>query len=65
MDPSQNLVLGVTAGDGTMCMPLDTTLKWIDLTDAERTQMLAQIGPERLHIIDVPMSPEEIAAERG
>lgn len=65
MDPSQNLVLGVTTGDGTMCMPLDTTLSWIDLTDAERMQMLAQIGPERLHIIDVPMSPEEIAAERG
>lgn len=33
MDQTQNLVLGVTAGDGTECMPLDTTLSWIDLTD--------------------------------
>lgn len=44
MDQSQNLVLGVTAGDGTMCMPLDTKLSWIDLTDAERTQLLEMIG---------------------
>lgn len=50
----KNLVLGVTTGDGTMCMPLDTTLAWLDLTDAERTQMLEQIGPERLHKIDIP-----------
>lgn len=58
MDRSQNLVLGVTAGDGTMCMPLDTTLLWIDLTDAERTQMRKQIGPERLQSIPLPVDVE-------
>ena len=54
MNPRKHLVLGVTTGDGTMCMPLDTTLSWLDLTDAERTQMLEQIGPERLHKVDLP-----------
>jgi len=48
MDPSQNLVLGVTAGDGTACMPLDAALSWIDLTDVERTQLRERLGPERL-----------------
>ena len=54
MDPSDNIVLGVTTGDGTMCMPLDATLKWIDLTHAERTQMREQIGLERLGGIPLP-----------
>jgi len=53
MDPSQRLVLGVTAGDGTMSMPLDTKLSWIDLTDAERTRLLEMIGPERLRCSSV------------
>lgn len=48
MDPSQNLVLGVTAGDETACMPLDAALSWIDLTDVERTRLREQLGPERL-----------------
>ena len=54
IDPSDTIVLGVTTGDGTMCMPLDTTLSWLDLTDMERRQMLEQIGPERLHVVDLP-----------
>lgn len=50
MDPAQNLVLGVTAGDGTECLPLDTTLSWIDLTDTERAELFEKLGPERLRV---------------
>ncbi len=53
MNPSQNLVLGVTTGDGSKCMPLGIQLSWIDLTDAERTQMLEQVGLERLNRRDM------------
>ena len=56
MNPSQNLVLGVTTGDGSMCMPLDIQLSWIDLTDAERTEILGQVGLERLNRRD--LSPD-------
>lgn len=50
MDPAQNLVLAATTGDGTECLPLDTTLSWIDLTDTERAELFEKLGPERLRV---------------
>jgi hypothetical protein len=38
-------------------MPLDAKLSWIDLTDAERTQLLEMIGPERLRASSVVPFP--------
>lgn len=36
LDPAEQTVLGVTAGDGSVAMPLDAKLTWIGLTDPER-----------------------------
>jgi hypothetical protein len=48
MDPSHRAVLGVTAGDGQIAMPLDAELRWIDLAADERRDLLDQLGPDRL-----------------
>jgi hypothetical protein len=48
IDPAQPLVLGVTTGDGTVAVPLDAGLTFIDLRSEERRRLLDWIGPERL-----------------
>jgi hypothetical protein len=44
LDPQRHAVLGVTAGDGRIAMPVDGNLKWLKLTKAERQNLRAAIG---------------------
>ena len=48
MDAERKLVLGVTAGDGAVIMPLDNQLRWIGLDQPERLRLLEQLGADRL-----------------
>jgi hypothetical protein len=48
IDPAQSLVLGVTTGDGSVAVPLDAKLSFIQLSSEERRRLLDWIGPERL-----------------
>jgi hypothetical protein len=48
LDPAQGLVLAVTAGDGSVAMPLDSELSFLVLTPEERKRLADWIGPERL-----------------
>jgi len=48
MDPARKAVLGITASDGRIAMPLDTGLTWLELRDAERDGILEQLRPEQL-----------------
>ncbi|MFA5122106.1 hypothetical protein [Zavarzinia sp.] len=45
VDAGRALILGVTA-DGTVTMPLDLKLKWLDLTRAERDAMQRSLPPQ-------------------
>jgi len=44
LDQRGETVLGVTAGDGSVAMPLDARLSWIGLTDAERDALRRSLG---------------------
>jgi len=48
LDPARGLVLGVATSDGSAAMPLDGALSFVDLTPAERRQLLDWVGPERV-----------------
>jgi hypothetical protein len=45
LDPQRHAILGVTAGDGRIAMPVDAALKWLKLTKAERNELRAALGP--------------------
>ena len=65
MDPSRRAVLGVTAGNGQIAMPLDAELRWIDLAADERRALLDQLGPDRLGGWLAALDSGELKAERG
>jgi hypothetical protein len=65
MDPSRRAVLGVTAGDGQIAMPLDAQLGWIELAADERRELLDQLGPDRLGGWLAALDSGELQAERG
>jgi hypothetical protein len=65
MDPSRRAVLGVTAGDGQIAMPLDAQLGWIDLAADERRHLLDQLGPDRLGGWLAALDSGELQGERG
>lgn len=44
IDPARKAVLGVTAGDGAVAMPLDAALAWLALSGAERSELVAQLA---------------------
>lgn len=44
LDPERRAILGVTAGDGRIAMPVDAKLEWIKLSRAERKTLRADLG---------------------
>jgi hypothetical protein len=58
-------VLGITAGDGQIAMPLDAELAWIELAADERRFLLDQLGPDRLGGWLAALDSDELRVERG
>jgi hypothetical protein len=46
LDSRQELILGVTAGDGIVAMPLDSNLTWIGLSEPERAALRQSLLPQ-------------------
>lgn len=61
LEPHQRLILGVTSGDGSVAMPVDADLRWLELDDHERQTLRRFLPPNHAQYLPALDPPAQQA----